>query len=291
MALRLFVVVIVLLLLSMVPHLPKWRRLEWFDQWVGHLSDSSGAARVLVCVLPPLAACALIAFILSRTPYLAVLWVVFAAAVLAYSFGPRELEADIDAVLAAPDAASRHDAAQALRPGIDDEPLPMLAPAWVEATVVSALWRRFGVLFWFLLAGPTGAIGYRLVQLLAAGQPATRLDAATRAAARRTLEVLDWLPSHLMVFAMALVSDFDAVVQAWRAWHREPGRAARPFEAGFLGAVARAGVDADVEAGDGYAEDTSDPAGELTDTRHLLTRVLMVWLAVTALLVLADWII
>lgn len=289
MALRLLVIVVVLLLLAFVPQLPKWRRFEWFGQWSEHVSGSTGGARVLICLLPPLAACALLAFLLSHIAYLGLAWLLFAVAVLTYSLGPRELEADIAAVLAAPDAAARHDAAQALRPQYDDPPLPMQAPAWVEAAVLSAQARRFGVLFWFLVAGPTGALAYRLVQQLAAGESGTRLDAAARAAARRCLELLDWIPAHLMVFAMALVSNFDAVVHAWRAWHRDPSRAARPFEAGFLGAVARASVNADVEAGDGYAEDVSDPVGELDDVRHLLSRVLIVWLAVAALAVIAGW--
>ena len=43
-----------------------------------------------------------------------------------------------------------------------------------------------------------------------------------------------------------------------------------------------------VIAGDGYAEDVNDPLIELTDARHLLVRVLIVWLAVSSLLVLGG---
>lgn len=290
MALRVFVVLIVLLLLTLVPQLPRWRRFEWLGHWAARLGDSSGGARITLTVLPPVAACALLAAVFAQGSIYALLWVVFAVAVLAYSLGPRELDRDIDAVLKAPDRAQREQAAQMLRPAADASTLAFTAPALVEASVLSALSRRFGVLFWFLLLGPTGALLYRLVQQLADGQAGADLDAAARAAARRTLEVLDWAPAHLMVFAMALVSDFDAVIHAWREWHKAPERASRPFEAGFLGAVAKAGVDADVEAGDGYAEDTSDPLLELTDVRHLLARVHWVWLALAALVGLAGWI-
>jgi AmpE protein len=54
--------------------------------------------------------------------------------------------------------------------------------------------------------------------------------------------------------------------------------------------VARAGVDADVEAGDGYVQDVSDPVAELEDARRVIRRVLIVWLAVVAAIVLAAWV-
>lgn len=94
-----------------------------------------------------------------------------------------------------------------------------------------------------------------------------------------------------MVFAMALVSDFDAVIGAWREWHRSPTRSPWTFESGFLGAVARASVDADVAAGDEGETDTANPVLELTDTRRLLLRILLVWLAVMAVIVLLSWVI
>lgn len=291
MALRVFVVLIVLALLAMVPHLPRWRRFGWFGNWVRHLGDIGGSGRVVVALLLPVVACLLVAIAVSQRPLLGVLWVVFAVVVLVYAFGPRELDEDISAVIDAPDPAARHDAAQRLRPRADDPPLQTHAPDWVEAAVQSSLHRRFGVLFWFLLAGPTGALLYRLAHQLAEGDAAAALDAEARSGARRFLELLDWLPATLMVVAMALVSDYDAVMQAWQAWRAAPERAARPLESGFLGAVARAGVDADVQAGDGYAVDVSDPLLELSDTRRLLWRVLVVWLAVAALIAIAGWLV
>ena len=41
-------------------------------------------------------------------------------------------------------------------------------------------------------------------------------------------------------------------------------------------------------AGDGYAGDVADPLLELADARTVLRRILVVWLAVVALLALAD---
>ena len=139
--------------------------------------------------------------------------------------------------------------------------------------------------FWFFLLGPAGAMGYRLAWVTTeTGDP------RTRHAARRFACALDWIPAHLMVLAMALVSNFDAVAGAWRAWHGQPGHSMENLDPDFLAAVARSGVDADIEAGDGATTDTHDPLIELADARRLMLRVLIVWLAVVALIVLAGWV-
>ncbi|GAB3022971.1 membrane protein [Oleiagrimonas citrea] len=298
MAIRLLVVLVVILLIHLLPHMPKYRRHGWFHRWTDHHAGSDGAAFVAWTLLPPLILCAVVSFVLSQIPLMTALWGLFAGCVLAYSLGPRDLERDIDAVLKAGDRESREAAAQALRATDDRAPLPFSAPCLVEATVWAGLRRRFSVIFWFLLLGPTGALGYRLARLLlidhAPDEDADQDDdtsspARRRAAARRLGELLDWPAAHLMVLAMALVSDFDAVTKAWRAWHADAGNAARNFDPGFLGAVARASVDADVQAGDAGTEDTSDVLVELGDARRLLRRVLVVWLAVAALIVLGGW--
>ncbi|WP_426286343.1 beta-lactamase induction protein [Luteibacter sp. E-22] len=286
MALRLLAVLIALVVAWSVPQLARWRDDRWFRHWVNRLGDTSGPGRVAVVLLVPVVACAILAGILRSLPFFDLGWLAFAVIVLVYALGPREIEADIDAILRAPDALRRDEAIAALRH--DDAPLTWFAPVMVEAAFYGALRRRFGVLFWFFLLGPAGALGYRLAQILGR-EAALALDAATRNAARRVADALDWIPAHLMVFAMALVSDFDAVMGAWKQWHHTSGSPRSRLEPDFLGAVARAGVDADVEAGDGYVQDVSDPIAELEDARRVIRRVLIVWLTVVAVIVLAAW--
>ncbi|MDQ7994291.1 MAG: cobalamin biosynthesis protein [Luteibacter sp.] len=287
MALRLLAILISLAIVWSVPRLARWRDDRWFRGWVSRLSDLSGPGRVAVVLLVPVIAAAIIAGVLRALPFFDLAWLAFAIVVLTYALGPREIETDIDAILRASDTLRRDEALIALRH--DEETLPWFAPALVEAAFYGALRRRFGVLLWFLLLGPAGALGYRLAQLL--GRDASlSVDTDTRTAARRLADALDWIPAHLMVFAMALVSDFDAVMGAWKQWHRTSGSPRSRLDPDFLGAVARAGVDADVEAGDGYAQDVSDPVVELEDARRVIRRVLVVWLAVVALIVLAAWV-
>ncbi|UPG90440.1 cobalamin biosynthesis protein [Luteibacter aegosomaticola] len=286
MALRLLAVLIALVIAWSVPQLARWRDDRWFRSWVNRLGDISGSGRVAVVLIVPAIACAIVAGILYALPLFDLAWLLFAVVVLVYSLGPREIESDIDAITRATDTLRRDEAVARLQ--VDADPLPWFAPALVEAAFYAALRRRFGVLLWFFLLGPAGALGYRLAQTL--GRDASvALDAEARTTAQRVADALDWIPAHLMVFAMALVSDFDAVMGAWRFWHKQSGSPRSRLDPDFLGAVARAGVDADVEAGDGYAQDVSDPIAELEDARRVIRRVLVVWLAVVAVVVLAAW--
>ena len=292
MAKTLLAIVLVIAASRALPDLARLRDFSWLRIWlVRWRGDGPPSARPAL-LLPALVfvLCALIQSALYPVLFGFPLFA-FAVIVLFFCWGPRELDADIDAVLKAPDRDQRFGAAQALRPDPADVPLPLEANALVEATFAAALSRWFGVLFWFVLLGPAGALGYRMIQLIARNSAfADVLDARQHELCERALRILDWAPAHLVALTLALVSDFDAVVRTWREYHAAHGQGYFTLDLGFLGALARAGVDADVVAGDGYATDVNDPLNELADARRVLRRILVAWLAVLALLVLAGWV-
>ena len=280
-------IVLALVIAHAAPDFARWRDFGWLQaaaqRWMAGAGERSSAHRLVWLALLLVVLClvvqALLAHVLFGLPAFA-----FAVAVLYYSWGPRDLDADVDAVLKAPDGDRREAAAQALRPDPALQPLPLEAAPLVEATFNSALSRWFGVLFWFVVLGPAGALGYRSVQLLA--RNVTLRPAMTESqseALERTARLLDWVPAHLLAFTLALVSDFDAVVATWRDYRAAHGTGHWSLDVGFIGALARAGVDADVEAGDGYAQDVSDPLVELADARRVLRRALVAWLTLLAL--------
>jgi AmpE protein len=287
MAIRLLAALIALGLLHLQPQLAHWRGDAGYRRWINQLADTSGTARVLLTVLAPVLACALIAWILHRLPLAALLQMVFGFVVLLFSFGPHAFEADIEAILKAPDQQRRETAAQAL---CDDcETVPWTTADLGEATAYAALRRRFGVLFWFFLLGPVGALLYRLARQLG-HDSSLSLDAGARTSARYLANALDWLPAQLMVFTLALVGHWDAVIGAWRRWHQQ----AVPnswylSNPGFLGAAARADVLTDIEGGEGYTEERTDPLHELRRLRDALLRALLAWLSVVALVVVGGW--
>jgi AmpE protein len=287
MAVSLLAALIALGLLHLRPQLAHWRGDGGFRHWVGQLRDTSGAGRILLTLLIPVALCLLLSWLLGRLPLGDLLQLIFALAVLLFSFGPHAFEADLEAILRAPDDASRHAAAQAL--GEDGVPVAWRAVDLGEATAYAALRRRFGVLLWFFLLGPAGALLYRLARALGRDS-SLALDPASLTPARRTANVLDWLPAQLMVFTLALVGHWEAVIDAWRRWHQQAAPISW-YSVGpdFLGAAARADILSDIESSDGYVEERSDPLLELRRLRAALLRALLVWLSVVALIVLAAW--
>lgn len=111
-----------------------------------------------------------------------------------------------------------------------------------------------------------------------------------RRAAHRVANALDWLPAQLLVFTLAIVGHWEAVIGAWRRWHQHADPTSwYSQEPGFLGAAAQADVLQDMEAGDGYTDQRTDPIGELLRLRSALLRALLVWLSVVALIVIGGW--
>ena len=112
-------------------------------------------------------------------------------------------------------------------------------------------------------------------------------SASARALARKFAALLDWLPAHLMALALALASNFDAVFTAWRDYHRAHAHGYANLDLGFLDAIGRASVVADVAA-DGQA-DAQSPLVALDDAMVLVRRVLVIWLTLMALVVLGGF--
>lgn len=287
MAVSLLSALIALGLVHVMPQLAHWRGDGGFRRWVAQLSDTAGPARVAVTLGVPVVLCLIALWLIGLLPGSELFRLVFSFVVLLYCFGPHAYEADLEAIIKAPDQPSREAAAQALSD--DGDPVAWNAVALGEATAYAALRRRFGVLLWFFVLGPVGALLYRLAQTLGRDQT-LRLDAPARNAARSFANVADWLPAQLMVFTLALVGHWDAVIGAWKRWHQQQSPNSWYVEGpGFLGAAARADVQVDIEAGDGYAEERIDTLAELIRLRGALLRALLAWLSVVALVVIAGW--
>ncbi len=270
------------------------RRHDAFDAWLRWLGARmpGGAWQerwgIVLALLPPLLVVGLLQWALDA-PWLGIVGLAFGIGVLFWCWGPRDLDLDVDAIVDAPDAAARAAAVARLSPNGSDTPT-------VLAAVFHAARRRwFGVLFWFLVFGASGALLYRLAAL-AAEDDASLLPAHNAAGAKRLLAWLDWPVSQLMALFMALVGDYDTVYTAWK---QHGGDGFDP-DADFLGAAGRASVRSELaddaqdyaDAGEGAAEIARDlgPMPELRDAMSLVWRTLVAWLAVIALFVIAGWV-
>jgi AmpE protein len=282
MAIKLLAILLVLFVCHTLPDLARWRDFAWWRSWLEQLGRPPAAAAALVLgIIAPVLVCALVQWGL-RLPWFGLLEFLFAAVVLYYCWGPLDLERDVEAIDKAPDAAQRLAAAQALKTDEKGE-LPFDAEHLVTATFHAGLKRWFGVLFWFAVLGPCGALLYRLSQLLAG-----TAELGNRPLAQKFAAVLDWAPAHLMALSLALASNFDAVFTSWRDYHRAHPQGYASLDLGFLDAIARASVDADVAAGEGEV-DAHSPLIALDDAMVLVRRVLVVWLTLIALLVIGGF--
>ena len=270
------------------------RRYGWFGDWLRWLGARfpqglwQGHWGIALALSAPLLAVGLLQWALDTLLY-GIVGLLFGIGVLFYCWGPRDLDLEVDAIVDAPDADARNAAIARLTPHPDD------APPLVVAAFHAARRRWFGVLFWFLLLGASGAVLYRLVAL-AAEDDAALLPAENAAGAKRLLAWLDWPVSQLMALFMALVGDFDAVLSAWK----QNGGASFDANADFLGAAGRASVRTELaddaqdyaDAGESASEIARDLGvmPELRDAMSLVWRTLVAWLAVIALFVIAGWV-
>jgi AmpE protein len=282
-------VLLVLVAAHAAPELAAWRDFAWLRRWQAQVIGQGGdLVGLLLCIGVPVLACAIVQVALGGR-LLGLPALALAAIALFYCWGPRDLERDAEAVDKAPDSEQRLAAAQALRRDEAAQPLALESGALVEATFAAALRRWFGVLFWFAVLGAAGALLYRLTVTLAAPAHGEGQSAGQRGLLARATQALDWVPAHLMALSLALVSNFDAVFKTWRDYHAAHGKGYFTLDLGFLDAIARASVEADVAAEDEAAGAARNPLVALDDAMVLVRRVLVLWLTILAVIVLAGW--
>lgn len=290
MAAALIAVMIALSLGHALPQLARNRRFgllwTWRDAMLARLGGSAGErlSGVLLVVGVPVLVLAIVAGLLERWLF-GLPGFALAVIVLFWCWGPRDLDRDIDALRQAGDLDAADRAARDLDAPAGADPA-QLVPAIFRA----ALARWFGVLFWFLLLGPAGALLFRWVRLLVGAAP-PRADSALG----RLQLILEWPVAQLMTLALAVAANFDAVFQAWRDWHHARGRW-WVGEIGFLDAAARVSVNCELaeQAEDAELSPVVDAVATprhaaLNDAQSLVWRILIVWLTLLALFVLAGY--
>lgn len=288
-------------------HLFHLREFRWldplFDAHLGRLQRWRGTAQprwaalaftaglAVLLVLPVALSARLLWHEFLQIPYF-----LFAVLVLLFSLGPWDLDDEVEDYAGALEGGDL-EGQQRIAEQLLEQPAPDFTPernAAVERAVfVQANNRIFGVVFWFLVFGPTGAWAFRVLDLLRhRGEIQARLlapehyDPAGTEAVRTLHGLLAWIPSRLLTLAYALAGNFEDAMASWRAGGSEAGLS---LADGTREVVARVGIAA---SGRG-ALDVADP-GEALDrirgARSLVLRALwMIWCPVIALLTLYDW--
>lgn len=173
-----------------------------------------------------------------------------------------------------------------------------IARSGIEQTLSCAHKSLFGVVAWFVVLGPAGAVLYRLSQLLS--QKWGGLDEQEFGQFGKftveAFELLDWVPLRLTAVSFAVVGDFEDAVYCWRA------QAANWLQPG-IGIVLASGAGAlGVKLGDplhaggsivfrpelGLGDEAD--ADYLDSAVSLVWRTVVLWLVLLVLLTVAGWV-
>lgn len=275
-----------------VRELGRCRQNRWLHNWVelandalGKLPAWSGVTGFLVIIAVPLVLLlvfnqALISLMGSTGAFL------LAIAVLIYSFGSRDLDTDVAAVVDQEHDDRRRELLEQLlgKPAPEDQ--DECRALAVESVFQQALRRWFGVIFWFAVLGVAGAFVYRVIDWLVSNEYA--LSEEQKALFMRMQEIMDWPAAQLMTLSLAIATDFDSVFQAWKKYHDEQGHGLFEGDNGFLLAAARSVVMSGHAAQDGYADQLDGPMLGLQQAMDLTWRMLGVWMTVLAILLLVG---
>lgn len=283
----------------LLTHLFHLRVFRWldpvFDFVLGQMRGKEPPAVVLGLALAALVLTAPVAWLsVALMPaMLHIPYFIFAVLVLLFCLGPHDLKEEVEEYCAAVDGG-RTDDARRLAEDILERPPPADAVALDEA-IQGAIYeqannRIFGVVFWFVVFGPTGAWLFRAMDLMrrrAVQRYAAEEEGSTRLIAAQALHgMMAWLPARLVASGYVLAGSFDGGVSAWR---HGSVRASMSFYAATDELLARVGRgargDAEPDPGDGPAA-IAIPRGAI----RLVTRTLwLIWYPVIALLTLTNW--
>ncbi|HEY0634296.1 MAG TPA: regulatory signaling modulator protein AmpE, partial [Gammaproteobacteria bacterium] len=243
-----------------------------------------GVGVLLLLLLPPLLALALVLHLLDAfgLPVSFLVGVV----VLLYSMGPKDLEAEVEAFVAARERDDEEAAQWHAQTLLGNAPLPgdsqALTRTLIESILVEVNRRLIAVFFWFVVLGPLGALLYRLAAVLDDSE--REQGGALAEAVARLLGVLDWLPVRLCALGYAMSGNFVEALQGWRddttPWPASNRALLLASGLGALGPVANS------------REQELSPEREtarINDTMALVRRMVLVLLALLALLTLGGW--
>lgn len=223
-----FLALLISLLLDLaLRHLEHLRGPRWFRAYFEGLAFLAQAKEfwrasfgVLLIVLVPTVVTLFIGHLLDH------IWgglgFAFAVLILLLTLGPQDLHAQaadyIDAVRAGNSARAQELARGLLRAKPPADPAAC-SEAITHAVFSEANDRLFGILCWFALLGPAGAVLYRSTDFLRRLPPAEERSSEFVHAVGRLHGVLAWVPAHLAALGYALAGSFEDAVSGLKTFY------------------------------------------------------------------------
>ena len=267
-----------------------YRRFDWFEHyadWVyarmEGMSLRDGPVGVIAIVVPVvLAVWAVNQLAYALTPVFSFL---FAIGVVLYAIGPKDLYRDAEGYLETMERGDREGgawyAAEMLERDVTGTPA-QVAQTMTDAVLIKSTERLLGVLLWFVLAGPVGAILYRVASVARLHTRGQETGLA------RSLDdlymILLWPVARLTMLSYAVSGSFVETFNHWRSvkelWQWDSEELLISSGRGALRLEPRA---------PSYTPEDEPALDAVRDALGLIKRTVIVWLTVLALLTLAGW--
>jgi AmpE protein len=266
------------------------RGADWFARWMEFQQSlpvgrglRDGLAGLVFLLLPPLFLVLAILFLLGDLLG-GLAGFLLAAVALLYSFGPRDLDQQVQQLLEAVHSGdpTRAKLIAGELPDADGGAREVdSGQVMAENVLVAAQRRIFGTLLWFLVLGPAGALLYRLARE-AAQLVVTQARPGLEQPSRTLLFLLDWAPARMLAGLFALAGNFETAVKAWHRCDAADDDGLQLARCTGIGALQLDGTLSRID------NDTIEGA-ELHAAMSLVWRALVILLALLGLATLAAW--
>ena len=297
---NLIVILLALFVERFAPSIDEIRKYRWLQRLVDFSLTHSkifafggGVIGLLLILLVPVLVVGLLQARLAE--WNSLVYLVFSLVILTYSFGPMNLQRQLTNYIAACDAGNEKAALQHVdtviaRGSIQKDDEHGLHRAVLDGVLVENNERLLGVIFWFVVLGPIGAVLFRLSSVLRDDLLHSCNSLASVVESARILHgILAWIPARLTAIGYALAGSFIDVVECWRKntprWKQDwiAGNRRILVETGISALqfrTCREGVEVD---------DPDDWHGHIDSAYRLTTRTVVIWLIVIALLTMWGW--
>ncbi len=216
-----FIITLVALLVERFFDWSHLRRWQWYYNYqhaiMKRLAGSGALLILAACVLPLMIMAFIIDYLFSNALF-GIFAGVFQLLVLLYCLGPQNFWADSFAAINALVHGDPKLAAEKLKISFSVSDMGSAQAAhWqlLRNMFYAAEIRVFGVVFWFVILGPAGALMYRCVTasaLLNQDVPDTEYMQHVRS----IHDLIDWIPARIFTVMFALGGHFAKVISSWK---------------------------------------------------------------------------
>ncbi len=297
---NLVAILLALLIERYAPSIDELREYRWLEKIISFSVQHSkifcfggGVLGLLLILLLPILIILYLQNLIAGTN--SVFYIVFCVAVLAYSFGPSNLDRQLRGYVSACESGNVEETKRSAQQiiGQDDssiDDVESLHPLVLDGVLVENNERLLGVIFWFVLLGPVGAVFFRLSSLLKSDLLRESESLSSVAESAGILHgILAWIPARLTAISYAVAGSFIDVIECWRINKSEW---AHDWVAGNRRLLVDVGISALQfrTCRDGVeVDDPSDWHDHIDNAHRLSVRTLVIWLIVIALLTLWGW--